>query len=102
MFRRSSDDINMFMEATVGFMGKLADETVERTIIRTFTIQKPWVDKILHDALRSHTAAYKDGPIQGCVLQCAQRSQKGKATGENKSHSYNSATPGASGRDCGQ
>ncbi|KAI5102918.1 hypothetical protein C0J45_6499 [Silurus meridionalis] len=30
MFRRSSDDVNMFMEAVVGFIGKLADDTVAK------------------------------------------------------------------------
>ncbi|KAK3534809.1 hypothetical protein QTP86_026082 [Hemibagrus guttatus] len=58
MFWRSSDDINVFTEAVVGFIGNLADDTVQKTIIRTFPNQKPWVDKTIRDALRSHTAAY--------------------------------------------
>ncbi|KAK3526575.1 hypothetical protein QTP70_030713 [Hemibagrus guttatus] len=55
-FSHSSDDINVFTEAVVGFIGKLADDTVQKTIIRTFPNQKPWVDKTIHDALRSLTA----------------------------------------------
>ncbi|KAK3539731.1 hypothetical protein QTP70_012878 [Hemibagrus guttatus] len=61
MFRRSSDDINMFMEVVVGFIGKLADDTVQKTTIRMFPNQKPWVDKTIHDALRSRTTAYNAG-----------------------------------------
>ncbi|KAK3507146.1 hypothetical protein QTP70_008620 [Hemibagrus guttatus] len=44
MFRRSSDDINVFTEAVAGFIGKLVDDTVQKTIIRMFPNQKPWVD----------------------------------------------------------
>ncbi|KAK3519756.1 hypothetical protein QTP70_003911 [Hemibagrus guttatus] len=65
MFCRSSDDINMFTEAVLGFIGKLADDTVQKTIIRTFPNQKPWVDKTIHDALRSCAAAYNAGLVQG-------------------------------------
>lgn len=41
----SSDDINMLMEAVVGFIGKLVDNTVHKTIMRMFLNQKPWVVK---------------------------------------------------------
>lgn len=41
MFRWSSDDIDMFMEAAVGFIGKLAGEAVHKPVIRTFPTQKP-------------------------------------------------------------
>uniref|UniRef100_A0A3P9JDD6 Reverse transcriptase domain-containing protein n=1 Tax=Oryzias latipes TaxID=8090 RepID=A0A3P9JDD6_ORYLA len=65
MFRNSSDDINVFTEAVVGFVGKLADDTVQKTKIRTFPNQKPWVDKTIRDALRSRTAAYNAGLASG-------------------------------------
>ncbi|RXN08511.1 leucine-rich repeat-containing 24-like protein [Labeo rohita] len=58
MFRNSSDDVNVFTEAVVGFIGKLADDTAQKMTIRTFPNQKPWVDKTIRDALRSRTAAY--------------------------------------------
>ncbi|GAA6088506.1 uncharacterized protein LOC120437404 [Tachysurus ichikawai] len=61
MFKCSSDDVNMFMEVVVGFVGKLADDTVQKTTIRTFPKQKPWVDKTIRDTLRSHSAAYNTG-----------------------------------------
>ncbi|KAI5629002.1 gastrula zinc finger protein XlCGF28.1-like [Silurus asotus] len=65
MFRRSSDDVNMFTEAVVGFIGKLTDDTVQKTTIRTFPNQKPWVDKTIRDALRSRSAAYNTGLATG-------------------------------------
>ncbi|KAK3575525.1 hypothetical protein QTP86_029289 [Hemibagrus guttatus] len=65
MFRRSSDDVNVIMEVVVGFIGKLVDDTVHKTIIRKFPNQKPWVDKTVHDALRSHSAVYNSGLASG-------------------------------------
>ncbi|KAI5616827.1 gastrula zinc finger protein XlCGF28.1-like [Silurus asotus] len=65
MFRRSSDDVNMFTEAVVGFIGKLTDDMVQKTTIRTFPNQKPWVDKTIRDALRSRSAAYNTGLATG-------------------------------------
>lgn len=38
MFRHSSDDIDMFTEVIVGYIGKLMDDTVEK--ICTFLSQK--------------------------------------------------------------
>lgn len=52
MLKHSSDDINEFMEGVVGFIWKLMDDAVHKTIIRTFPNQKLWVDKTIHDALR--------------------------------------------------
>lgn len=49
----------------MGFIRKLADDTAERSIIRKFPNQKPWVDKNIRDALRSRTAAYNEGLISG-------------------------------------
>ncbi|KAK3537078.1 hypothetical protein QTP70_001224 [Hemibagrus guttatus] len=57
--------INTFTEAVVGFIRKLADDTVQKTIIRTFPIQKPWVDKTIRNALRSRAAAYNAGLASG-------------------------------------
>lgn len=71
MFRRSSDDIHImlihpcFMEAVVGLIGKLVDDTIQKITIKTFPNQKPWVDKIIRDALSSRTAAYKAGIATG-------------------------------------
>ncbi|KAK3540975.1 hypothetical protein QTP86_007696 [Hemibagrus guttatus] len=65
MFRRSSDDVNVFTEAVVGLIGKLVDDKVHKTIIRTFPNQKPLVDKTVHNALRSRSAAYNSGLASG-------------------------------------
>ncbi|KAI5619397.1 hypothetical protein C0J50_21058 [Silurus asotus] len=61
MFRRSSDDVRMFTEVVVGFIRKLADDTGQKTTIRTFPNQKPRVDTTICDALRSHSTAYNTG-----------------------------------------
>ncbi|KAK1797593.1 hypothetical protein P4O66_000783 [Electrophorus voltai] len=63
MFRRSTDDVSKFMEAVVGFIGKLVDDTIPRITIKKFPNQKPWVDKTIREALNSRTAAYNAGII---------------------------------------
>ncbi|KAK1788979.1 hypothetical protein P4O66_015871 [Electrophorus voltai] len=65
MFRCSTDDVSEFTEAVVGFIGKLVDNTIPRTTIKKFPNQKPRVDKTIHEALNSHTAAYNAGIISG-------------------------------------
>lgn len=57
--RRSSDDT--FTEAVMGFVRKVEDNTVHKTIIKRFTNLKPWVDKTICNALRSCSAAYNAG-----------------------------------------
>ncbi|KAK1799610.1 hypothetical protein P4O66_000381 [Electrophorus voltai] len=54
-----------FMEAVVGFIGKLVDNTIPRITIKKFPNQKPWVDKTIREALNSCTAAYNAGIISG-------------------------------------
>ncbi|KAI5623032.1 gastrula zinc finger protein XlCGF28.1-like [Silurus asotus] len=61
----STSIVNMFTEAVVGYIGKLADDTVQKTTIKTFPNQKPWVDKTIRDALRSRSAAYNTGLTTG-------------------------------------
>ncbi|XP_058236261.1 hemicentin-1-like [Hemibagrus wyckioides] len=61
MFQRSSDDVNMFTVAVVGFIEKLTGDAVHKTIIRTFPNQKPWLDKSIRDALRSRSTVYNTG-----------------------------------------
>ncbi|KAK1803718.1 hypothetical protein P4O66_021122 [Electrophorus voltai] len=65
MFRRSTDDVSEFMEAVVGFIGKLVDDMIPRTTIKKFPNQKPWVDRTIREALNSCTAAYTTGIISG-------------------------------------
>ncbi|KAK1795647.1 hypothetical protein P4O66_001139 [Electrophorus voltai] len=67
MFRHSTDDVNEFMEAVVGFIGKLVDDMISRTTIKKFPNQKPCVDKTIREALNSRTAAYNAGIIIGNI-----------------------------------
>ncbi|KAK3543136.1 hypothetical protein QTP70_011667 [Hemibagrus guttatus] len=62
---RNSLGIPLGLQNVVGFIWKLADDTVQETIIRTFPNQKPWVDKTICDALRSCAAAYYVGLASG-------------------------------------
>ncbi|KAK1803289.1 hypothetical protein P4O66_004075 [Electrophorus voltai] len=49
----------------MGFIGKLVDDTIPRATIKKFPNQKPWVDKTIHEALNSCTAANNMGIISG-------------------------------------
>ncbi|KAK1788612.1 hypothetical protein P4O66_002697 [Electrophorus voltai] len=60
-----TDDVSEFTEAVVGFIGKLVDDTIPRITIKKFPNQKLWVDKTIHEALNSRTAAYNVGIING-------------------------------------
>ncbi|KAK3526235.1 hypothetical protein QTP70_018513, partial [Hemibagrus guttatus] len=87
MLQCSFDDINMFTEAVVGLIGKLADDTMQKTTIRTFPNQKPWVDKTIRIALRSRAAAYNAGLASGDMDSYKASSYKvRKAVKEVKQH----------------
>lgn len=40
IFRHSSSGVNIFMEEVVGFIRKMTEDTVKKTVIRTFPNQK--------------------------------------------------------------
>lgn len=66
LFRHSSgDDIKMFTEVVVGFIGKLVEDCAPKSKVRTFPNQKPWVDNTVRHALRSRTTAYNVGLLTG-------------------------------------
>ncbi|KAK1791502.1 hypothetical protein P4O66_013502 [Electrophorus voltai] len=65
MFWRSTDDVSEFIEAVVGFIVKLVDDTIARATIKKFPNQKSWMDKTIREALNSLTAAYNVGIISG-------------------------------------
>ncbi|XP_008297714.1 GTPase IMAP family member 8-like [Stegastes partitus] len=66
MFQHSSgDDVSLFTEAVVGFIGKLVEDTIPKRTIRELPNQKPWMNKGICDALKSHTAAYNTGLATG-------------------------------------
>ncbi|KAK1784304.1 hypothetical protein P4O66_003692 [Electrophorus voltai] len=60
-----TDDVSEFTEAVVGFIGKLVHDTIPRITIKKFSNQKHWVDRTIHEALNSSTAAYNVGIISG-------------------------------------
>ncbi|KAI5607308.1 hypothetical protein C0J50_7060 [Silurus asotus] len=90
MFRRSSDDVNMFTEAVVGFIGKLTDDTLQKNTIRTFPNQKPWVDKTIRDALRSRSAAYNTGLATGDMDEYKAASYSVRRAVKDAKHRYGS------------
>lgn len=55
MFWCSSDDINISTEAVLGFIVKLVDDAVQKSVIRTN----------ICEALKSPTTAYKAGLASG-------------------------------------
>lgn len=44
MFWSSFDDISKFVEATISFTGKLAEEVKPTITIKNFSNRNPWVD----------------------------------------------------------
>ncbi len=58
MFRASSADVSEFTDVAVSFINTLTDQATETLTIRTFSNQKPWVDRSIRDAVNHRTAAY--------------------------------------------
>ncbi len=67
MFRASSSDVSEFTDVALSFV--LAEQTTETVTIRTFSNQKPWVDRTIHDAVNHHTAVYNAGLLSGNVSE---------------------------------
>ncbi len=67
MFRASSSDVSEFTDVALSFV--LAEQTTETATIRTFSNQKPWVDRTIHDAVNHHTAVYNAGLLSGNVSE---------------------------------
>ncbi len=59
MFRASSSDVNEFTDVALSFVNMLTEQATEIVTIRTFSNQKPWVDRSIRDAVNHRTAAYK-------------------------------------------
>ncbi len=58
MFRLSSSDISKFTDVALSFVNTLTEQATETVTIRTFSNQKPWVDRTIRDAVNHRTAAY--------------------------------------------
>ncbi len=65
MFRASSSDVSEFTDVALSFVNTLTEQATETVTIRTFSNQKPWVDRSIHDAVNHRTAAYNAGLLSG-------------------------------------
>ncbi len=65
MFRASSSDVSEFTEVALRFVNTLTEQATETVTIRTFSNQKPWVDRTIRDAVNHRTAAYNAGLLSG-------------------------------------
>ncbi len=63
MFRASSSDVSEFTD--VAFVNTLTEQATETITIRTFSNQKPWVDRTIRAAVNKRTAAYNGGLLSG-------------------------------------
>ncbi len=69
MFRGSSADVSEFTDVALSFINTLTDQATETITIRTFSNQKPWVDRTICDAVNHRTAAYNAGLLSGKMSQ---------------------------------
>ncbi len=51
MFRASSSDVSEFTDVALSFVNMLTEQATETVTIRTFSNQKPWVDRTIRDAV---------------------------------------------------
>ncbi len=65
MFRASSSDISEFTDVALSFVNTLTEQATEMVTIRSFSNQKPWVDRTIRDAVNHRTAAYNAGILSG-------------------------------------
>ncbi len=65
MFRESSADVSEFTDVALSFINMLTDQATETVTIRTFSNQKPWVDRTIRAAVNHRTAAYNAGLSSG-------------------------------------
>ncbi len=65
MFQASSADVSEFTDVALSFVNTLTDQATETVTIRTFSNQKPWVDRTIRAAVNQRTAAYNAGLLSG-------------------------------------
>ncbi len=65
MFQASSADVSEFTDVALSFVYMLTDQATETVTIRTFSNQKPWVDRTIRAAVNQRTAAYNAGLLSG-------------------------------------
>ncbi len=65
MFRATSSDVSEFTDVELSFVNTLTEQATETVTTRTFSNQKPWVDRTIRDAFNHRTAAYNAGLLSG-------------------------------------
>ncbi len=65
MFRASSSDVSEFTDVAISYVNMLTEQATEEVTIRTFSTQKPWVDRAIRVAVNQSTAAYNAGLLSG-------------------------------------
>ncbi len=65
MFRASSSDVSEFTDVAISFVNTLKEQATETVTIRTFSNQKPWVDRSIRDAVNHRTAAFNASLLSG-------------------------------------
>ncbi len=65
MFRASSSDVSEFTDVAISYVNMLSKQATETVTIRTFSNQKLWVDRTIHDAVDHRTATYNAGLLSG-------------------------------------
>ncbi len=65
MFWASSSDVSEFTDVALSFVNTLIEQATETVTIRTFSNQKPWVDRTIRDAVNHRTAAYNASLLSG-------------------------------------
>ncbi len=65
MFRASLSDVSEFADVAISYVNMLTEQATETVTIRTFSNQKPWVDRTIRDAVNQRTAAYNAGLLSG-------------------------------------
>ncbi len=95
MFRASSSDVSEFTDVAISFVNTLNEQATETVTIRTFSNQKPLVDRTIRAAVNQRTAAYNAGLLSGNMseykascyaLQPAVRASKLRYRERNESH----------------
>ncbi len=61
MFQASSSDVSEFTNVVLSFVNTLTEQATETVTIKTFSNQKPWVDRTIRDAVNDRTAAFNAG-----------------------------------------
>ncbi len=69
MFWASSSDVSEFTDVVLSFVNTLTEQATETVTIRTFSNQKPWVDRSICDAVNHRTAAYNAGNLSGNISE---------------------------------